>query len=360
MQPSIDDLLRRTVEAGASDLHIKVGSPPVVRVDGELRRLDGCETLRPNDVEAFAQGIFTQRAVREFKDAGEADFAYGRPELGRFRVAAFRQRGSVSLVFRRVAAGAPSFEELGMPAVVRRLASASKGLLLVTGPSGSGKTSTVASIIDHINATRPVSIVTVEDPIEVLFPDKLALVAQREVGVDTANYADAIQRAVRQDADVIMVSEIGDAVTAAAAISAAETGHLVISAMRTVDPADTIARLVGYFPIADQPQVRRQLATHLRGILSQRLLETIADGTRVLATEVLTLNERVQERILDEKLTDEIDLVLRESEFFGMHTFDQTIHRLVLSRRVAVRVGLPHVRNPHELKARALEAGLEI
>jgi twitching motility protein PilT len=360
MDISIEELLQRTVSAGASDLHLKVGAPPVIRVAGELRRLHGLQTLRPEDTETFGQQIFTQRAVREFKERGEADFAFGRPELGRFRVTAFRQRGSVSLVMRRVPSESPSFEDLGLPAVVRRLANEEKGLILVTGPSGSGKSSTMAAIVDHINSTRPVSIITVEDPIEILHPDKLAIVAQREVGVDTANFAEAVERAVRQDADVIVISHIDDHETAKAAIGAAETGHLVISSMHTVDPSDTITRLVGYFPPGEHDLVRRQLAAHLKVVLSQRLLETSDGGSRVLATELLTNNERVRERVLDVALTATIDEVMKESEFFGMHTFDQTLQHLVLSRRIAVRSALPHVRNPHELRARALEAGLEV
>jgi twitching motility protein PilT len=360
MDVSIEELLQRTVSAGASDLHLKVGSPPVIRVAGELRRVHGLATLRPADTEGYAQTIFTQRAVREFKERGEADFAWGRPDLGRFRVTAFRQRGSVSMVLRRVPSDMATFEDLGLPAVLRRLAGEGKGLLLITGPSGSGKTSTMAAVVDHINSTRPVSIVTVEDPIEILHPDKMAIVAQREVGVDTPNFADAVERAIRQDADVIVISHIADPDTARAAILAAETGHLVVSSMHTVDPADTITRLVGYFPATEQPLVRRQLAAHLNAIVSQRLLEANDDSTRALATEILTNNERVQERILDGNLTGQLDEVLRESEFFGMHTFDQTLQNLVLARRVAVRVALPHVRNPHELRARALEAGLEV
>ena len=358
MDVSIEELLQRTVSAGASDLHLKVGSPPVIRVAGELRRLHGLPTLRPNDTESYAQTIFTQRAVREFKERGEADFAWGRPDLGRFRVTAFRQRGSVSMVLRRVPSDMASFEDLGVPGVLRRLASEQKGLLLITGPSGSGKSSTMAAVVDHINTTRPVSIVTVEDPIEILHPDKLAVVAQREVGVDTANFGDAVHRAIRQDADVIVISHIAEAETARAAITAAETGHLVISSMHTTDPADTISRLVGYFPPQEQALARRQIAAHLVAIVSQRLLETTDSSTQVLATEVLTSNERVRERIVDGH--GSLDEVLKESEFFGMHTFDQTLQNLVLSRRVAVRVALPHVRNPHELRARALEAGLDV
>jgi twitching motility protein PilT len=358
MDVSIEELLQRTVSAGASDLHLKVGSPPVIRVAGELRRLHGLPTLRPDDTESYAQTIFTQRAVREFKDRGEADFAWGRPDLGRFRVTAFRQRGSVSMVLRRVPSDMASFEELGVPSVLRKLAGESKGLLLITGPSGSGKTSTMAAVVDHINTTRPVSIVTVEDPIEILHPDKLAVVAQREVGVDTANFADAVHRAIRQDADVIVISHIGDADTARAAINAAETGHLVISCMHTTDPADTINRLIGFFPQPDQALARRQVAAHLIAIVSQRLLETTDGSTQALATEVLTSNERIRERIADG--IGSLDEVLKESEFFGMHTFDQTLQSLVMSRRVAVRVALPHVRNPHELRARALDAGIEV
>ena len=360
MDISIEELLQRTVSAGASDLHLKVGAPPTIRVAGELRRIHGLPTLRPEDTETFGQQMFTQRAVKEFKERGEADFAFGRPELGRFRVTAFRQRGSVSLVMRKVPSESPTFEELGLPPIVRRLANEEKGLILITGPSGSGKSSTMAAIVDHINGSRPVSIITVEDPIEILHPDKLAIVAQREVGVDTSNLADAVERAVRQDADIIVISHIGDVETARAAIAAAETGHLVISSMHTVDPADTITRLVGYFPESDQDLVRRQLAAHLKVILSQRLLETHDGGTRVLATELLTNNERVRQRVLDTTLTSTLDEVLKESEFFGMHTFDQTLQHLVLSRRIAVRAALPHVRNPHELRARAMEAGIEV
>lgn len=360
VETGIEELLQRAVSAGASDLHLKVGSPPVVRVARELRRLHGVASLRPDDTEAIAQVVFTQRAVKEFKERGDADFAFGRPDLGRFRVTAFRQRGSISLVMRRVPSDSLNFEELGLPPILRRLASEPKGLLLVTGPSGSGKTSTMSAMIDHINSTKPVSIVTVEDPIEVLHPDKLAVVAQREVGVDTATFAEAIRRAVRQDADVIAVSHIDDFETARAAIGAAETGHLVISSMHTVDPADTITRIVGYYPVSEQALARRQLAAHLRAIISQRLLETTDGGSRVLATELLTNNERVRDRILDGTLTSSLDEVLKESEFSGMHTFDQNLQTLVLSRRISVRSALPHSRNPHELRARALEAGLEL
>lgn len=360
MPVPIDELLRRVVESGASDLHLKVGSSPVVRVDGDLKRLDDLEKLKPADTEAYAAELFTQRAARDFKAAGEADFAYGRQDLGRFRVAAFRQRGSVSMVLRRVVPGSPSFEDLGLPAVVRKLVeSEGHGLVLVTGPSGSGKTTTMASMVDWINGNRAVSIMTVEDPIEVLHPDKMAVVAQREIGVDTLDYGVAIRAAMRQDADVIVLSEIDDVDTARAAISAAETGHLVISSMRTTDPADTINRLVGYYPAAEQAMARTQLSTLIRGIISQRLLDSLNGSGQVLASEVMTVSERTQEWISAGPALGALADIIRESEFFGMQTFDQSILKLVLSRHVDVNTALPHVRNGHQLRAKAMEAGLQ-
>ncbi|HEX2154161.1 MAG TPA: PilT/PilU family type 4a pilus ATPase, partial [Acidimicrobiia bacterium] len=359
MTVAIDDLLRRVVESSASDLHLKVGSPPVVRVDGDLTRLDDFPSLKPDDTEALAAELFTSRAARDFKAAGEADFAYGRPDVGRFRVAAFRQRGSVSMVLRRVVPGSPTFEELGLPGVIRKLVETSgHGLILVTGPSGSGKTTTMASMIDWINQNRGVSIVTIEDPIEVLHPDKKAVVAQREIGVDTVDYAGAVRAAMRQDADVIVISEIDDLETARAAITAAETGHLVISSMRTTDPAETINRMVGYFPSTQQVMARAQLAALVKGIISQRLLETANQAGQVLASEVLTNNERTQEWILQGTAVSALQDVIKESEFFGMQTFDQSILKLVLDRHVAVDTALPHVRNGHHLRAKAIEAGL--
>jgi twitching motility protein PilT len=360
MPQTFDDLLRRAVESRASDIHLKVGSPPVIRIDGELRRLADIPSLRPEDVEAFAAEIFTPRAAAQFQDSGEADFAYGRQDLGRFRVGAFRQRGSISLVLRRVVPGVPTIDQLGLPPVVRKLAAEPRGFVLVTGPAGSGRTTTLAAIVEHINQTQPVSIITVEDPIEVLFPDKMAVIAQREVGVDTPDLASAIRKAMRQDADVIMVSEINDPETAAAAVTAAETGHLVLGGMHTKDPQDTIDRLVEFFPEPRQPTVRRQFAGLIRGIISQRLLDTV-DGTgRVLATEVLTGHGRVLELIAEG--ADGVRLIeaVKESEFFGMQTFDQALLYLVTQRRVSLPTALPYVRNSHEFRAKAQEAGVEV
>ena len=360
MQISLEALLKRAVESNASDIHMKVGSPPTIRIDGELRRLVDVDVLKPGDTEAMAQSIFSQKAASQFKETGEADFAYGRHDLGRFRVAAFRQRGSVSLVMRRVMPGVPQLDRLGLPPVARKIAAEERGLVLVTGPSGSGRSTTVAAIVEYINQNRPVSIMTAEDPIEVLFPDKMAVVAQREVGVDTPSYADAIRKAMRQDADVIMVSEISDADTAMAAVAAAETGHLVVAAMHTGDPVSTIDRLIRLFPQPLQGTARLQVSHLLRGVISQRLVETAEATGRVLATEILTGNAKVQELIAGDAPREALLDVIKESEFFGMQSFDQALLGLVKQKRVSVSGALAFVRNTHEFRARALEAGVDV
>lgn len=359
MAGNIDALLKQVVDAGASDLHLKVGSAPVMRIDGDLQRLEGAESLSPTDTKAFAEEILTPRAAADFKESGSADFAYGRTDLGRFRVSAFRQRGSVSLILRRVVSGTQTFAELGIPPIVERIVKERSGLIIVTGPSGSGKSTTIAAMIDWINANRSAAVITVEDPIEFLHPDKKSVVVQREVGVDTTDPAQAIRSAMRHDTDVIMVSEIEDVDTARAAISAAETGHLVVTSMRTTDPVDTIHRIVSYFPDSEQAIVRSQLAAQMTAILSQRMLES-TDSSRALACEVLTNNERVQEWILSPSEPGNLVEIIKESGFFGMQTFDQAVLDLVVNRRVEVPVALPYVRNVHELRARAMEAGLEI
>ena len=359
MEVNIDEVLERVVSAGASDVHLKVGSAPIVRIDGELRRLDGYEALRPADTKGYAEEIFTSKAASEFKEQGTSDFAYGKHELGRFRVTAFRQRGSVSLVLRRVVPGSKGFTELGLPRIVEKVASAQSGLLIVTGPSGSGKTTTMSSIIDFINSNRGSAILTVEDPIEVLHPDKRSVVVQREVGVDTADMARAIRGAMRHDTDVIMVSELADSETARAAIDAAETGHLVITSMRTTDPAETINRLVSMFAESERAVVRSQIAAQMLAIVSQLLVETSETG-HVLATEVLTNNERAQEWIMaGDEATSLVDII-KESGFHGMQTFDQALLQHVVDQRVEIDSALPFARNTHEMRAKALQAGVTV
>ncbi len=358
MPVNLEDLLRRAVDAGASDVHLKVGAPPCMRIDGELRRMQDIDVLKPGDTESYAHAIFTQKASNDFKSFGEADFAYGRQDLGRFRVSAFRQRGSLSLVLRHVVPGVPSLERLGLTPIVKRMAGQVRGLLIVSGSSGSGRTTSVAGIVEHINENRPVSIVTLEDPIEILFPDKMAIVAQREVGVDVSSFASGIQRATRQNTDVIMVSEIADRETAAAALAAAETGHLLVAAMHTSDPVDTVSRFIGYFPSDQQRLVRVQLAGHLIGVVSQILAESVS-GTRALATEILVGTPKVQELIASGAPREDFVEMMHESAFTGMQTFDQSLFGLVQAGRVSVPQALLHARSSHEFRAKAIEAGIE-
>jgi len=359
MPTNIDELLGKAVNAGGSDIHLKVGSAPVVRIEGTLRRLEGFEILKPPDTDAFARAVFTPKAAADFDEKGSADFAYGRQDLGRFRVTAFRQRGSVSLVLRRVVPGSKSFAELGVPPAVEKLAKARSGIIVVTGPSGSGKTTTMSSILDWINTNRSVSILTVEDPIEVLHPDKKAVVVQREVGVDTPGLAEAVRGALRHDTDVIMISEIEDAETARAAVAAAETGHLVISSMRTSDPADTVHRLVSMFPESQHGVFRGQLAAQLLAVISQRLIET-NETRRVLACEVLTTNERAQEWIIAGAPSTNLVEIIKDSEFSGMQTFDQSLFKLVTANMAELPAVLPFARNVHEMRAKAMAAGIQI
>lgn len=359
MESDIDVLLKKAVDHGASDIHLKVGSAPIVRIDGVLRRLDGYEPLRPADTQAYAEAMFTENAARVFKEKGSTDFAYGRHELGRFRATAFRQRGSVSLVLRRVVPGSKSFDELGLPKALERIAADKSGLVLVTGPSGSGKTSTMSSIIDWINSNQGRAIITIEDPIEVLHPDKRSVVVQREQGVDTGDMAEAIRAAMRHDTDVIMVSEVTGPDVARAVIDAAETGHLVVSSMRTSDPADTIFRLISMFPDSQQAVVRSQLAAQVKAVISQILVDA-GEAGKVLACEVLTSSERTQEWIIGGEEASFLFDVIKEGGFHGMQTFDQALLNHVLNGAAKLEAVLPHVRNTHEIRAKAQAAGIAI
>lgn len=357
MDHPIDELLASALEKGASDVHLKVGSPPIARAQGSLKRLEGFNSLRPDDTERYAREIFTPKAEADFDEKGVADFAYGTKELGRFRVSAFRQRGSVSLVLRSVVPGSKSFAELGLPRIVEKVLGGRSGLIIVTGRSGSGKTTTMAAMLDWINSRHSKAILTIEDPIEVLHPDKESVVVQREIGVDTPDVASAVRSAMRHDVDVILISELNDAAAAKAAVDAAETGRLVITSMRTTDPAETVGRLVSMFPDSDKGAVRSQLASHLQAIVSQVLIET-SDAGHVLACEVLTNSERSQEWILSGDEGSSLVDILKDGGFYGMQTFDQALLRHVVDKKVAIDAALPHVRNTHEVRAKAMEAGI--
>ena len=350
-------MLRFTVEQRGSDLHIKVGAAPQVRVDGHL--LAGpFAIVSPADSERIALSILSPDRADEFEATGEADFAHSVAGLGRFRVNVFRQRGSVGLVLRRVLPGTPSFESLGLPGVVRRLADEPRGLILVTGPTGSGKTTTIASMIDHINETRAVNIVTIEDPIEVLHADKKAIVNQREIGTDTRDYREALRRVLRQDPDVLFIGEMRDPETVFAALSAAETGHLVLSTLHTTNATETTNRVVDFFPPFQQKQVRLTLASSLRGVVSQRLLERADGKGRVPATEVMVMTGRVFDRIVDPDGQDSLEDVIAEGEYYGMQTFDQSLFNLFKNGLVTLRDAIAAASHPHDFRIALQQEGL--
>jgi twitching motility protein PilT len=356
--PLLDRCLARLAEAEGSDLHVKVGSPPRMRVNGTLSVIDGEPDLSGEELDAMAAAIMRPDTAAGFEQRNEADFAYAVAGVGRFRVNAFRQRGSVAMIFRLVRTSAASFAELGLPDVVGRLAGEHRGLVLVTGPTGSGKTTTLAAMIDHINSNREVHIVTIEDPIEVLHEDKVASINQREIGVDTESFATAMRAAMRQDPDVILVGEMRDQETVAAALSAAETGHLVLSTLHTIDAAETVNRIVDFFPPHQQSQVRVALAGSLRGTICQRLVATADGEGRVAALEVMVSNGRIQSCIVDPSKIGEMHEIIADGEYYGMQTFDQSLVKLYESGSIDLRGAMMAATNPHDLKVMLQSRGL--
>ena len=345
---SVVPYLKALTEVFGSDLHCKVGSAPRIRVDGALRRLDA-PVLTHQDTEAMADEMLREDLRDEFARTHEADFAFSLSGVGRFRVNLFRARGAVGLVVRRVAIGAVPLAELGLPEAVGTLAMEHRGLVLVTGPTGSGKTTTLASMIDKINAEREVHIVTIEDPIEVLHTDQLGMVNQREVKLDTAGFAVALRAAMRQDPDVILIGEIRDQETVHAALSAAETGHLVMSTLHTQNAQETIGRIIDFFPPHEQQQIRMSLAGSLRGIICQRLVARSDSLGRCLAMEVLVNTGRVAEAILDPGKTSTIGELLREGGYYGMQTFDHHLTTLIRDGVVTVEDAVRAASSPHDL-----------
>jgi twitching motility protein PilT len=354
---SVVPYLRALIELYGSDLHCKVGSPPRVRLDGKLRRLEA-PVLTAADTESMATEVLRPDLRAQFEASSEVDFAYSVAGLGRFRVNAFHARGAVGLVFRRVTVGAVPLEELGLPDVIRALALEPRGLVLVTGPTGSGKTTTLASMVDVINRTREVHVVTIEDPIEVLHEDNLGMINQREVRVDTDDFSAALRAALRQDPDVILVGEMRDPETVKAAMSAAETGHFVMSTLHTTDAQETVNRIIDFFPPHDQKQVRLSLAAALRGIVCQRLVDRADGQGRVAVTEICVNTGRVADAIIDENSTANIGAIVAEGAYYGMHTFDQ--HLVVLVRDGVVRYqdALGAATAPHDLTVELRRLGI--
>ena len=351
------DRRARTSARGGSDLHLKVGSPPIVRVDGQLERLQECDPLGDGELEAVL-GVVSERTPRkleQFNTTGDLDTAYAIPGVGRFRVNGFRQRGSISFAFRYVPKEVPTFELLGLPAGVRRLADEQRGLILVTGATGSGKTTTLAAMIDHINSTRRQHIVTLEDPIEIVHDDKLCILNQREIGLDTETYDEGLRRVLRQDPDVILIGELRDEESARAALQAGESGHLVLSTMHTIDAAETIGRLIELFPPTKQLLVRQIMAGVLRGVVSQRLMPQ-ADGGRIAAVEVMINTPPIAEIIREPAKTDGIPKAIAEGAVHSMQSFMQHLVSLVLDGHVEYEIAASAASNRHDFEL-ALQHG---
>jgi twitching motility protein PilT len=344
----LNELLGRACDLGASDVHLKIGRPPMVRIDGRIEPMPGDSSLAEADLQQAVATVTASIPERRsiFDRTGELDLSYQPDSLPRFRVNVFRQRGAISLAFRVIPNIIPSFDDLRLPKGIARLAEEHFGLVLVTGATGSGKSTTLAAVVDHINRTRQQHIVTIEDPIEMVHGDHQSIINQREVGIDTESFQQGLRRVLRQDPDVILLGELRDAETAQTAMQAAESGHLVLSTLHTVDAAETIGRLTEFFPPSKQELVRSILAGTLKGIVSQRLLPRIGGG-RIAAVEVMVNNDRIAE-LIRENRPDEIPAAIAEGAYYEMQTLTQALIELVLDDLVARDVATNAAPNRHD------------
>jgi twitching motility protein PilT len=357
---NIDAALKHVVKKEGSDLHIKVDAPPMARVHGQLGPIKAGlaannggkpKALTAKDTETALKAILTDPAKKkEFAEEGEADFSYEIKGVSRFRVNAFRQRGHVSIACRAIPLAVRTIDDLGLPEVMRELADQPRGIILLTGTTGSGKSTTLAAMIDHINSTRARHVVTLEDPIEYLHPDKESIINQREVGADTKSFAQAMRRVLRQDPDVILIGEMRDEETVRTALSAAETGHLVLSTLHTLDASEAINRIIDFFPPHLQQQARVMLASTLRGTVSQRLVPRADIEGRVAVAEVMISTGRIQDLILNPEETGRITEVISEGAFYGMQTFDQALLGHVQRGEVSEEIAMDTASSPHDFK----------
>ncbi|HZH89390.1 MAG TPA: type IV pilus twitching motility protein PilT [Pyrinomonadaceae bacterium] len=353
MVVKIDDLLRGATLCGASDLHIKAGSFPVMRVDGELRPVTNSSRLTQDDTLDMAFSIMSNRQKQRFKETSEVDIAYGLSGVGRFRANVFQQRGTVSMVLRVIPDRVRTTSDLGLPPAVEQVGAERRGLILVTGATGSGKSSTLAALIDYINSTRGGHIVTIEDPIEFLHRDKKSFISQREVDVDTRSFAEALRGALRQDPDVILVGEMRDHETIETALTAAETGHLVLSTLHTLDATETVTRIVSSFPPHQQKSIRLQLAGILRAVISMRLVRAANGVGRVPAAEIMISTGTIRDYIANEEKTPLIrDAIAAGTSQYGMQTFDQSLFNLSQSGLITLEEALRGASNPDEFRMR--------
>lgn len=355
----INELLRIMASKGASDLHLKAASPPVMRVDGELYLMED-DPISLDGMKEYAASLMTDRQIAMFSEQNEIDFAYSCSGVGRFRVNIFRQRGAISIAMRQVVQKIPGFEELTLPGVMKRIALEPRGMVLVTGTTGSGKTTTLAAMIDYINENVRRHIVTVEDPIEIVHSDKKSMINQREVGIDTRSYSTALRYVLRQDPDVIFIGEMRDLETVRTALTAAQTGHLVLSTLHTIDVSETINRIIDFFPLHQQKQVRILLAGSLRGVISQRLLPRQDGRGRVPAVEVMVMTKRIRDLVLDSDQTHKIQDAIREGDYYGMQTFDQSLLSLYRDGLVSLPDAAAIATSPHDFKLMAQQEGYDV
>ena len=345
----LNEILTIAVKAKGSDVHIKTGLPPIVRIDGKLHPIPNAPRLSPDVVGAMGQAMMNDRQRRLFEENSEVDLAYAVPGLGRFRVSVYRQRGTVGMVFRSISFSIPTLEGLNLPPVIKKMCQEERGLILVTGTTGSGKSSTLAAMIDSINQNRTCNIITIEDPVEFLHRDNKSIICQREVGTDTPTFSGALKGALRQDPDVILVGEMRDYETIETALTAAETGHLVMSTLHTMDAAETINRIIGVFPPYHQRQVRMQLAGVIKGVISQRLVPRADNKGRVPAVEIMLGSARVRECIDDKDKTKQLgDAIAQGFVSYGMQSFDQSLMKLYSSNMITYEEALRQSSNPDD------------
>jgi len=353
MAISIDDLLRRAVEQRSSDLHLKVGNHPYLRVDGLLNAITDVPRITPEEMLSMAFSMMTNRQKQKFKETAELDMAYGVAGLGRFRVNVFQQRGNVGMVLRVIPTKIRTLEELELPRVLATVCEEQRGLVLCTGTTGSGKSTTLAAMIDRINSLRPEHIITIEDPIEYLHRDKKGFINQREVEVDTSSFSTALRAALRQDPDVILVGEMRDLETISTALLAAETGHLVLSTLHTLDATETIQRIIAVFPPPEQKQIRLQLASTLRAVVSQRLVRKSDNSGRVPACEVMIATHYIRDCIMNPDKTRMIrDAIAAGTSQYGMQTFDQSLFDLYSRNLISLEEALMRASNPDDFRLR--------
>ena len=343
---------KAAVKAGASDIHIKVGHPPMIRVNGDIHPIKGAPVVNNEVASRMARGIMNAKQVELFKRSPDVDLAHEVPGLARFRVNVFRQRGVVGMVLRTIPSKVMTLDELGMPSALKRLAREQRGLILVTGTTGSGKSTTMAGIIEEINRTFPHHILTIEDPVEFTFKDRKSIVNQREVGNDSADFEQALRAALRQDPDVILIGELRDRNTMEIALSAAETGHLVLGTLHTLNAPEAINRIVDFFEPHHQHQIRHQLASILRGVVSQRLVPKVGGG-RAAAIEIMLNTGVITECIEDPSRTKEIiDQLARGTAQYGTQTFDQSLYWHYQNGRITLDDALRFSGNPDDLQLR--------